>query len=641
MLVNLFRSLAGKPAVAAELVPAADLPANASPAALKALRAAHQSLARDPAAAVDALSRARARQPGDALLAALHAVFLEHSGMAPEAAQAYAAAREAEARLPVEATVGHHFFVRGVHHVNAVQPQAATRCLHIAHCLLPNAAAPLEVHALACYLTGDTQGALAHFDAALERATPSERGPLQLNRLIDTLPQVGESREELDAARTWFEAELDRLLANPPAVDDPLFAIHRTPFFLCYQGRNDRATNVRLAELFLRASPGLGYVAPHVRAPRRHGGKPVVGFVSAYLGRHSVGVWYRDLVRMVIENERFEAVVFPYGDGVDPRLREAAEARNALVPLGKTLAEARAAIESRQPDVLLYTDVGMHSFIYFLAFSRLARLQALMIGHPCTSGIPSIDVFLSNVHQDAAGAQAHYSERLVRLPRIAVHVTPTVPPEAPLSRAALGWREDTRYYVCPMMLQKMHPDFDAALAAILRCDADGEVVLFADAGRPYWQRRLEKRFAQALPDVCERIVFRPFAKTHEFLSILLAADCVLDPFHFSGGVTTYIVLSLGVPLVTLPGEQFRSRMTAGIYAQAGVEDCVARSPEHFVELAVALAADPARRAALGQRICAAHPALFGTRDAVGDLEDWIERAAHGEEAGGTGRGRAG
>jgi predicted O-linked N-acetylglucosamine transferase (SPINDLY family) len=351
-----------------------------------------------------------------------------------------------------------------------------------------------------------------------------------------------------------------------------------------------------------------------------------VGFVSAYLGRHSVGVWYRDLVRMVVEGERFETVVFSCTDQVDPELRAAAEARGAYVALGKTLAEARAQIEARRPDVLLYTDVAMRPLPYFLAFSRLARVQALMIGHPCTSGIPTIDYFLSNVFQDREDAQDHYTERLVRLPKIVVHVEPARVPEEPLSRAALGLDEDVRYYVCPMLLQKMHPDFDAVLAAILRRDPRGEVVLFADAGRPNWQPRLERRFAVAIPDVAARVVFRPFAPTREFLSVLLAADCLLDTLHFSGGVTSYIALALGLPLVTLPGELFRSRMTAGMYLQAGVTDCIARSPEHFVELALAFAADPAARAAYRSKILAAHPALFSTRAAVTVLEDWIAAA---------------
>lgn len=625
MLRTLLRSLLPAPVERIELVPSADLPPDADAALVGALDRAHAALARDPARAAAIIGRTC--RADDALGLALHGIFLEHAAQPDAAKRAFSTARQIDAARPVEAGVGHHFFARGVHYLNALDAAAAERCLKTAHRLLPHAAAPLEMLGLVGYLNGDVGAAHEYYGAALARAKGGERGALEVNRLIDTLPQAGHTADELARSRAWFEAELDRLLRQPPVIPDPLGTIHRTPFFLCYQGRDDRAVNARLAELFLRAAPGLGYVAPHVLDRRRRSaGKLVVGFVSAYLGRHSVGVWYRDLVRLVVEGERFETLVFACDNQVDAGLRAAAEARGAFVPLGKTLAEARARIEARAPDVLLYTDVGMHPLPYFLAFSRLARVQALLIGHPCTSGIPGLDFFLSNVYQDGPDAQSHYTERLVRLPEIAVHVERTRPPVEPLARPVLGWDEEMRYYVCPMLLQKLHPDFDDALARILRRDPRGEVVLFADAERPNWQKRLAQRFAITVPDVAERIVFRPFAPTREFLSILLAADCVLDPFHFSGGVTSYIALSLGVPLVTLPGELFRSRMTAGMYERAGVTDCIARSPEHFVELALAFAADPAARASFRARILAAHPVLFATRGAVTALEDWIAGA---------------
>jgi len=623
MLRTLLRTFARPAAAAIELVPPADLPPDADGALTGALREAHAALARDPVRAAALLERACARRPQDALAHALHGVFLERAQGPAAAEGAFARARGIDAPRPVEAGVGHHFFARGIDRINAGDPAAAGRCLELAHRLLPHAAAPFEMLGLAAYLSGDVRAGRAHYDRALALAAAAERGALEVNRLIDTLPQAGLGSAALAAARAGFEAELDRLLERRPAIADPLAAVHRTPFFLCYQGRDDRAANARLAQLFLAASPDLGYVSPNAARARPACGRPTVGFVSRNLGRHSVGVWYRDLVRLVIESERFDTLVFACGDGVDERLKAAAEARGAFVPLGRTLAEARAQIEARRPDLLLFTDVGMHPFEYFLAFSRLAPLQALLAGHPVTSGIPAIDCFLSNVFQDGDDAQAHYSERLVRLPRIAVHVERTVPPSEPVSRAALGWSEDTRYYVCPMLLQKLHPDFDAALAALLRRDPQGEVVLFADRARPLWQAELEERFAATMPDVADRIGFRGFAPKQEFLGILLAADCVLDPFHFSGGVTSYVALSLGVPLVTLPGELFRSRMTAGMYRQAGVTDCIARSPEHFVELALGFAADPAARAAFRSKIVAAHSKLFDTREAVDVLAEWV------------------
>src|SRR6185503_1977489 len=206
---------------------------------------------------------------------------------------------------------------------------------------------------------------------------------------------------------------------------------------------------------------------------------------------------------------------------------------------------AREQIAACRLDMLIYTDVGTHPFLYFLSFARLAPVQALLVGHPCTSGVPAIDWFVSNIHQDHEGAQAHYSERLARLPVIPVYVEKNALPATRLSREECGWDDDRRIYLCPMMLQKMHPDFDWALAEILRRDPRGEVVLFGSRERPLWDGQLERRFEAEMPDIAARIVFRPFARYEEFLNLLTHADCVLDPFHFSGGVTTYVAFSVG------------------------------------------------------------------------------------------------
>ena len=555
------------------------------------------------------------------------ALAAEAAGRTDEAAQLFARARALDAGEEPDDSAAQHFHTRGLIRLRDGEIAAARRCFDLAHRLLPSASAPLGMLGFCGYFDGDTVTGRRDYDRALAVAKPAERGALRINRLIDTLPQIAATAEQLRSERAWFERELGALLADPPKIADPLQEVHRTVFYLGYQGGNDRALNTRLARLFLACTPSLGYVAPHALTAQTLGAparRPRIGFVSMFLNRHSVGAWYNHLVRLLIESGRFDCTLFTYMDQVDDALRGAAELHGRHVFLERTLEAARVQIEAAQLDLLIYTDVAMHPFPYFLAMSRLARVQALLVGHPCTSGIPTLDWFISNVHQDRAGAQPDYSERLARLPVIPVWVAKTVAPARPLGRAALGWDAAAHIYLCPMMLQKMHPEFDWALGEILRRDSAAEVVLFADREHARWQVQLEERFEAVMPDVAARISFRPFAPKEEFLSLLLAADCVLDPFHFSGGVTTYVALSLGVAVITLPGELFRSRMTAGMVAQAGVDGCVAASREHYVALALAHAADPARRAALKERILAAHPRLFETGAAVEALSAWID-----------------
>src|SRR5207249_4355624 len=105
-------------------------------------------------------------------------------------------------------------------------------------------------------------------------------------------------------------------------------------------------------------------------------------------------------------------------------------------------------------DLLFYADIGMDAISYFLAYARLAPVQCVTWGHPVTTGIPNVDAFLSADVLEPPGAEAHYSERLVRLGRLPTWYECPIVPAEPAGRAALGLPADATLYVCPQSLFK-------------------------------------------------------------------------------------------------------------------------------------------------------------------------------------------
>jgi predicted O-linked N-acetylglucosamine transferase (SPINDLY family) len=81
----------------------------------------------------------------------------------------------------------------------------------------------------------------------------------------------------------------------------------------------------------------------------------------------------------------------------------------------------------------------------------------------------------------------------------------------------------------------------------------------------------------------------------DHLALYGGIDIALDPFPFSGSTTTFEALVMGVPVVTLPGPTMVSRWSASMLANLGLSDLVARTPEAYVSIAAALAADTGRR----------------------------------------------
>jgi protein O-GlcNAc transferase len=275
-------------------------------------------------------------------------------------------------------------------------------------------------------------------------------------------------------------------------------------------------------------------------------------------------------------------------------------------------------------NAILYTDIGMDPRTYFLAFARLAPVQCVMGGHPVTTGIPTIDYFLSSEWHELPEADAHYSERLVRMKNVPHYfVRPQLRVEK--VRADFPLPPEARWYVCQQALFKIHPEFDAILGEILRQDPAGIVVLF-EGVQPRWKYLLIDRFHHSIPDVADRVIFLPRLAYQDFLAFLPLADALLDTIHFTGGTTSMQALGLGLPLITLPDQFHRGRGTYSAYRRLGIEDCVARDGADYVCRAIRLANDAEYRESLRSRIAEQAGTLFDNPAAAVEIEEFLIHA---------------
>jgi predicted O-linked N-acetylglucosamine transferase (SPINDLY family) len=291
------------------------------------------------------------------------------------------------------------------------------------------------------------------------------------------------------------------------------------------------------------------------------------------------------------------------------------------VRLPYNLALARKAIAALELDILVYLDIGMEPFTYFLAFSRLARAQCVLAGHPVTTGIANMDYFLSADSMEPPEADQHYSEQLVRLPRpVSYFVRPALPATLK-TRTELGLPEDRHIYMCPMKLQKLHPDFDEAITRILQLDARGVVVLFEDHQLANWKPALLQRFARTIPaEVRERILFLPWLKDKsDFISAVAAADVILDPFHFGIGSTAATTSVTGTPLVTRTGEFMRGRVGAFYCTLLDLPECITEDTESYVHKAVQIASDRSLRDTIHTKILKNSHVLYDNMQPADDL----------------------
>ena len=439
-------------------------------------------------------------------------------------------------------------------------------------------------------------------------------------RIAALCPAVFPDAAALDRYRIGLEAVLDAHRAGLP-LDAPaaLAAGCRPPFNLDHHGRDCRALKAKFAALFRDAFPPAGPHPPPDPGPTR------IGFLVTH--PHE-GMFLRSAGGLVdrLDPARFRVAVFGPARAL-PALRAALRRPDAeFVPLPDRLPEAAACVAAARCAVLYHWQVGSDPLNYFLPFARTAPVQCTSWGTHLTSGVPALDYYLSADLIEPPGAEAHYTEELVRLATLPTYQDPITRPDPPPRRAEFGLPEGMHLYACLQRLAKLHPDFDPLLAGILRRDPRGLVLLQEDHA-PRATERLRARFAATMPDVAGRVLFLPRTPRPAYLRLLALADAALDPPHYGAGATAYDILGLGLPLVTLPGALHVGRYAAGCYRKLGLTGLLADSPGAYVELAARLGTDRDLRAAWSARIAAAAPALFEDREAVREHERFFADAA--------------
>lgn len=470
-------------------------------------------------------------------------------------------------------------------------------------------------------LTGHVESAQEYFKQAArcgrELSVRSKIDGLELRRVLQ-LPAIYQCTEEIETVRRALRTRLDELAHDRVLeIRDPANEVGITNFFLAYHGYGDADIQRQIGQIYRKA-----WRIDQPRLKRGPGSRIRVGFVSANLYNHTIGKLNRGTIANM-DREKFSVHVFQIGERNDRTTRMLRDVSDEYRSLPKSLDVVRDSIVDAGLDILLFTDIGMEPFSYFLAFYRMAPVQCVTWGHPITTGIDTIDYFISSEDTEVAGNEWHYTEKLIRLKTMQPYYSwPTLSgPAKP--RAAFGLPPDRTLYICPQSLFKFHPDFDPLVAEILRRDERGVLLLIQghDSG---WAQVLMSRFRNAAPDVVDRIRIIPRGSANDFMNWIAVSDVMLDTPVFCGGNTTYEGLAMGTPVVTLPSELLRGRLTHGIYEKMGYRECVARSPAQYVDTAVRLGCERDYHHAVSGAIRERNGVLYEDLKPVRELETFFE-----------------
>lgn len=421
-------------------------------------------------------------------------------------------------------------------------------------------------------------------------------------------------------------AVIETMNFDSPAMQAHCEAIMQmhTNFYLAYLGGSLIDEQRRYGALMQRISSrvcGDVQIQPRRIARRRRR----VGVISASMLQHSVTKLFMPAF-LGLDRSRFEVIGLCPRNQRDPWSDRFEAALDGYLHGNAAPRHWAQRIADLDLDVLVYLDVGMHGLASSLAALRLAPVQAVLWGHPFTTGLRNMDWFLSSGAMEADDHASHYVEKLLLLPGIGCQFEPPeFSPDAHLL-AQLAHADGRVHAACLQNAEKLSPRHDQVFARLLQ-SAPNLQLSFAPGlmaeGQSRFETRLRAACADAAVDFDARIKVYGRLSQAEFAAVTASQDFVLDSFDWSGGVTALETFWLGKPILTLPGRLMRGRHTYAMLRQMEIDELVADSEEDYLRRAMRLASDAPWRTALTQRVAANKHRLFRDTRVRDALAEWL------------------
>ena len=316
-----------------------------------------------------------------------------------------------------------------------------------------------------------------------------------------------------------------------------------------------------------------------------------VGYVSPDFRQHSVAYFIEPVLR--VHNHRdFEIFCYvdvPNSDDTTLRIQGLPDHWRSIY--GKSDEEVAAMIRSDKIDIL--ADLAGHTARNrMLLFARKpAPVQVTWIGYPATTGLGGMDYKIVDPYTNPPGTnEQYYTEKLIRMPESFLCYLPDSrsPAIGPLPLLYSGHVTFGAFH----NFARVSSDILSLWSKILKKIPNAHFVIksriFAD--KPTCRHILDFFFQNGIAS--DRIQLLPFqTSVAEHLDLYRNIDIGLDTFPYNGTTTTCEALWMGVPVISLEGKTYASRIGVGLLSNIGLGDLVAKTPETYVEIAHQLAHD--------------------------------------------------
>jgi protein O-GlcNAc transferase len=483
-----------------------------------------------------------------------------------------------------------------------------------------------------CYRRiGENSKALECIERGL-RVYPENSTIFIKNKLA--VPLLYDNEDEIDFYRERFNKGLDELiqgteLDTPEKTKQALDALDRhNNFFLAYQGRND---------LCLQEKYGL-YVHQVMKSNfpdlaernfnRSSGNKIKIAYISSFFRGHTVCKLFKGWIEFA-DKDSFEIFSYHLDNSCDEYTKEIKKNSDYFYHFPSGFEEICRNILDHEIDILVYPEIGMDFRTMKLAALRLAPIQCMAWGHPVTSGLPTIDYFLSSKLMETGKSNQHYHEELICLSNLSISYKMPELPTQPFTREDFGIEQDSVVYFSCQSTFKYLPQYDHIFALIAQKVPKAKFIFIATHSQDLTEKfitRVSRSFSKYGLSSDDYCIVVPKQDTRGYFSLNLLADIFLDTLDWSGGNTTLEALACNLPVVTCPGQFMRGRHAYAMLNRIGINDTIADSLSDYVDISVQLGTNQDYKKRIIHEIKEKKHLIFNEMSSISDLEKFYKKS---------------
>lgn len=346
-----------------------------------------------------------------------------------------------------------------------------------------------------------------------------------------------------------------------------------------------------------------------------------IGYFSADFHRHATAYLMAELFELH-DKERFETVAFSFGPQTNDEMQQRlTKAFDQFIHVNhKTDREIANLARELEIDIAIDLKGFTTDYRAGIFANRAAPIQVNYLGYPGTMRAQYIDYLIGDCVVTPPESASYYTEKLALLPHCyQPNDQSRMIANEKFSKENMGLSNDQFVFCCFNNNYKITPDIFKSWMHLLQKIEGSVLWLLEDNAAASKNLTVE---AKKFGIHSDRLIFAKRLDLPRHLARHQCADLFLDTFPYNAHTTASDSLWAGLPVLTMAGKSFASRVAASLLTAIGLSELITHTPEEYEALAIDLASNPRKLQAIKEKLAANRltTPLFDTKGFTQDIE---------------------